>query len=44
MTTRLALRPDKNPVIARGGCTSHCATMQQTLMTMHGKIEKGDEK
>ena len=38
------LKPGKNLVIARGevyaiknGKATHCATMQQTLMTMHGK-------
>ena len=39
-----ALKPGNNLVIARGevyaiknGKATHCATMQQTLMTMHGK-------
>jgi uncharacterized protein (TIGR00369 family) len=38
------VKPGKNLVIARGevyaiknGAATHCATMQQTLMTMHGK-------
>ncbi|MCX7171047.1 MAG: PaaI family thioesterase [Proteobacteria bacterium] len=38
------IKPGKNLVITRGdvyvirnGRSSHCATMQQTLMTMHGK-------
>ncbi len=38
------LKPGRNLVITRGevyvlknGVASHCATMQQTLMTMHGK-------
>ncbi len=38
------LKPGKNLIIARGevyavknGSVTHCATMQQTLMTMHGK-------
>jgi uncharacterized protein (TIGR00369 family) len=26
--------------VLKGGTTTHCATMQQTLMTMHGKTEK----
>lgn len=45
------LKPGKNLVIARGevwvvkgGKRTHCATMQQTLMTMHGKPEQGDHK
>jgi uncharacterized protein (TIGR00369 family) len=40
------VRPGKTLVIARGDVyvvkgerTTHCATMQQTLMTMHGKPE-----
>ena len=43
----LVLKPGKNLIIARGevyalknGVTTHCATMQQTLMTMHHKPEK----
>ena len=38
------LKPGRNLIIARGevyaiknGVSTHCATMQQTLMTMHGK-------
>jgi uncharacterized protein (TIGR00369 family) len=38
------VKPGRNLVITRGevyivkgGSTTHCATMQQTLMTMHGK-------
>lgn len=45
------LKPGKTLVIARGeawivkdGKKTHCATMQQTLMTMHGKPEKGDKQ
>jgi len=41
------LKPGKNLIIARGevwavkyGKATHCATMQQTLMTMHGKETK----
>lgn len=51
IATGQVLKPGKNLVIARGEAwivkgdrTTHCATMQQTLMTMHGKTEKGDEK
>jgi len=41
------VKPGKNLVIARGdvwvqkgGRTTHCAIMQQTLMTMHGREDK----
>lgn len=41
------LKPGRNLIIARGevyavknGTATHCATMQQTLMTMHHKTEK----
>lgn len=41
------VKPGKNLVITRGevyvvknGKATHCATMQQTLMTMHGKEKK----
>lgn len=46
IATGEVIKPGKNLVITRGdayivkdGKTSHCATMQQTLMTMHGKSE-----
>lgn len=45
------LKPGKNLVITRGdvwaikhGTPTHCATMQQTLMTMHNKPERGDKQ
>ncbi len=44
IATGEVIKPGKNLVIARGDAwvvkamkTTHCATMQQTLMTMHGK-------
>lgn len=44
IATGEVIKPGKNLVITRGevyvvknGRSSHCATMQQTLMTMHGK-------
>jgi len=44
IATGAIIKPGKNLVITRGdvivvknGRSSHCATMQQTLMTMHGK-------
>ena len=44
IATGEVLRPGRNLVIAKGdawirkhGRLTHCATMQQTLMTMHGK-------
>lgn len=46
IATGEVLKPGKNLVITRGeayvvkgGKTTHCATMQQTLMTMHGKSD-----
>jgi uncharacterized protein (TIGR00369 family) len=45
------IKPGKNLVITRGdvivvknGRSSHCATMQQTLMTMHGKPDTLEKK
>jgi uncharacterized protein (TIGR00369 family) len=47
IATGEVIKPGKTLVIARGeayvvksGKTTHCSTMQQTLMTMHGKAEK----
>jgi uncharacterized protein (TIGR00369 family) len=47
IATGEVIKPGKTLVIARGeayvvkaGITTHCSTMQQTLMTMHGKAEK----
>lgn len=47
IATGEVIKPGKTLVITRGeayvvknGQTTHCATMQQTLMTMHGKAEK----
>ncbi len=47
IATGEVIKPGKNLVICRGDAyvvkglkTTHCATMQQTLMTMHGKEEK----
>jgi uncharacterized protein (TIGR00369 family) len=44
------VKPGRNLVITRGeayvvkaGTTTHCATMQQTLMTMHGKAERENQ-
>ena len=46
IATREVIKPGKNLIIAKGdawvvkhGKTTHCATMQQTLMTMHGKTD-----
>jgi uncharacterized protein (TIGR00369 family) len=50
IATGEVVKPGKTLVIARGevyvvkgGRTSHCATMQQTLMTMHGKSDHQEE-
>ena len=47
IATGEVIKPGKNLIITRGdawvvknGKTTHCAMMQQTLMTMHGKAEK----
>lgn len=47
IATGEVIKPGKNLIIARGdawvvkhGKTTHCAMMQQTLMTMHGKNEE----
>jgi uncharacterized protein (TIGR00369 family) len=47
IATGEVIKSGKTLVIARGEAyivkgdqTTHCATMQQTLMTMHGKVEK----
>ena len=47
IATGEVIKPGKTLVIARGEAyvvkgdkTTHCSTMQQTLMTMHGKAEK----
>ncbi|HEX8986730.1 MAG TPA: PaaI family thioesterase [Rhodocyclaceae bacterium] len=47
IATGEVIKPGKNLVICRGEAyvvkgmkTTHCATMQQTLMTMHGKSEE----
>ncbi|HTY03964.1 MAG TPA: PaaI family thioesterase [Rhodocyclaceae bacterium] len=47
IATGEVIKPGKTLVITRGeayvvkgGQTTHCSTMQQTLMTMHGKPEK----
>jgi uncharacterized protein (TIGR00369 family) len=47
IATGEVIKPGKNLVICRGDAyvvkgmkTTHCATMQQTLMTMHGKNEE----
>jgi len=47
IATGEVIKPGKTLVITRGEAyvvkgdkTTHCATMQQTLMTMHGKAEK----
>jgi uncharacterized protein (TIGR00369 family) len=47
IATGEVIKPGKNLVICRGDAyvvkgmkTTHCATMQQTLMTMHGKSEE----
>jgi uncharacterized protein (TIGR00369 family) len=46
IATGEVIKPGKNLVITRGDAwavkgtkTTHCATMQQTLMTMHGKAD-----
>jgi uncharacterized protein (TIGR00369 family) len=47
IATGEVVKPGRNLVITRGdawvvknGKTTHCAMMQQTLMTMHGKADK----
>lgn len=47
IATGEVIKPGRNLVITRGdawvvknGKTTHCAMMQQTLMTMHGKAEQ----
>ena len=47
IATGEVVKPGKNLVITRGdawvvknGKTTHCAMMQQTLITMHNKVEK----
>ena len=47
IATGEVIKPGKTLVITRGEAyvvkgdkTTHCSTMQQTLMTMHGKAEK----
>lgn len=47
IATGEVVKPGRNLVIARGdawvvknGKTTHCALLQQTLMTMHGKAEQ----